>query len=1334
MRMSRQASDKSASAGRKHKSAKHALEKPQSQLRTERARGHDRPLRGGDSSHQDSSGDERSRGTGPPHPLLPMQQFLGNQAVLRRLESGLDPASIETSSQIQPLAPIIGKQGVATRIQTKLEVNTPGDQYEQEADRVAEEVVRIGPSLSRSPSISTATRGIQHKCDCGGTCAECEEKQSTRIPLQMKSLGVHAAAGIAAPAVHSVLQSPGRPLDAATRAFMEPRFGQDFSGVRVHAGSQAADSARQIHARAYTVGRDVVFGSNQFSPSTAEGKKLLAHELAHVVQTLDFASPQHIAAGHVLPVLRQVESGSESDLEAHRRRALSSFDWLASYPPIVIDDDAPLLIRWAAKQEIAFGAPDTTDEKRRYLAEGLLRVLNELKDFETRVKRDPDGALVYRDPFREPVPWTEDRPKKLDDIWPFTKANIAEWSNAATSPATPSKRAKHVGTVKTRHLDRPSPESVEPHGSALNITFHKQPGMTFKTEEGQRTIMYYMIGSTRNFTADQLDWVVSKLGLEKRWAPPAGMDLATWQDTFEAIPSGGEITMTIDEKFGSELDTLVNQMPRTRDFQLEGVRQGVLDARFGVALGIGTFAVGTIAFGGGALLGSALGAGGSSVALASGGLLAEEGGSLVGGTAGRAALYAGRALYLNPMKFFGIGMMGWGGVQLVQHSRQVLSQGAHYSDIGQFAEELSVVMGGYLDYQSSRPSGVGASGGEAPAESGEPGLVPARVGASGGGASGGGAAPEVGEPDFLIIRPPQVDQQTGRRVASMTQISTGRRFDVDIDASGNGQIVDRTSRQVVGVVRDGKFGPPAAGLLPSTPSAAAAASPTTDVGPQEAGIPGGSSLPPATQPQSGEPAEAEFDIRGLNTGAGVPVPTTARTPVRQAPEQLKLADTQVAISLDLAARGEKLNARQQLIVDSVSRANIKVPHNVRFELEEKGGTKDPFDIAGPVDPKTRAVREAILGDLQKAGVGKEGGTKDQLIVRQALLTETSSGKPPIFFTSDDGIINGLARLGKIFPEKGWGAYRNAAEFLHYEMGTETFELVVQGRALIVKPIQPIRPNLPAPLAPQPPVRAATTPPTVIGPAGQITGDTPMSESRPGTPPAAAPKSVTKSDPQSAASDANVINLDQARQKREAALLASKKVLHLGKIAAGAENEPAVAVFSDDEIEESYKEKTAYRGQADQFSPRDIAAENVRKQKTIRTSEYDPREGDSELLGERLVKAGMPKPGAGYQAHHIVPSNEPSAARLREFLYVRGFKDINHPDNGVWLPTGSQTENLGSEFKHEFTFDNRAFNGEYFTRLEEILMRNRSISEAGIRLRLRAIRMYLKDGKLPPPNM
>jgi hypothetical protein len=103
------------------------------------------------------------------------------------------------------------------------------------------------------------------------------------LPVKRASSGEAAPAHVP-PIVHEALGSPGRPLDAAARADMEPRFGHDFSKVRIHADDRAAQSARAVNALAYTVGRDVVFDAGRFSPGTRAGRQLLAHELTHVMQ------------------------------------------------------------------------------------------------------------------------------------------------------------------------------------------------------------------------------------------------------------------------------------------------------------------------------------------------------------------------------------------------------------------------------------------------------------------------------------------------------------------------------------------------------------------------------------------------------------------------------------------------------------------------------------------------------------------------------------------------------------------------------------------------------------------------------------------------------------------------------------------------------------------------------------------------------------------------------------------------------------------------------------------------------------------------------------------
>jgi hypothetical protein len=158
----------------------------------------------------------------------------------------------------------------ARRLQTKLTVGEPDDVYEQEADRVAQTIFQ-----SPRPAANAKPPAIS--------------------PIVQRSgeQGARSGCGVP-PSVDAVLSSSGQPLDVATRSFFEPRFRHDFSLVRVHTDTKAAESARAVNALAYTLGRDVVFGTGQYDPVTATGKRLLAHELTHVIQqeSTGASSPQ----------------------------------------------------------------------------------------------------------------------------------------------------------------------------------------------------------------------------------------------------------------------------------------------------------------------------------------------------------------------------------------------------------------------------------------------------------------------------------------------------------------------------------------------------------------------------------------------------------------------------------------------------------------------------------------------------------------------------------------------------------------------------------------------------------------------------------------------------------------------------------------------------------------------------------------------------------------------------------------------------------------------------------------------------------------------------------
>jgi hypothetical protein len=149
------------------------------------------------------------------------------------------------------------KQVNGTALQTKLAISGPGDVYEQEADRIAEQVLAM--------PVRTGISGA---------------------PLRLQRFSGRSERQVDTPpaSVDQALASHGRPLEPALRRDMEQRFGYDFSRVRVHSGTAAEQSARDVNAQAYTVGHDIVFGAHEFAPGTNEGRRLIAHELSHVVQ------------------------------------------------------------------------------------------------------------------------------------------------------------------------------------------------------------------------------------------------------------------------------------------------------------------------------------------------------------------------------------------------------------------------------------------------------------------------------------------------------------------------------------------------------------------------------------------------------------------------------------------------------------------------------------------------------------------------------------------------------------------------------------------------------------------------------------------------------------------------------------------------------------------------------------------------------------------------------------------------------------------------------------------------------------------------------------------
>lgn len=184
----------------------------------------------------------------------------------------LPEADVRRGFATPPPDDLTGRTGIASTrllpasaayLQAKLTVNTPDDQYEQEADHVADQVMRATDAGS-SPSISAGV-----------------------APSGTSDQGDDAAVPLVTPAVEQRIDSlrgGGSPLPDGERTFFEDRFGQDFGDVRLHTTSEAAHLSHDLSAQAFTVGNNVAFGAGAYQPGTSEGRRLLAHELTHVVQ------------------------------------------------------------------------------------------------------------------------------------------------------------------------------------------------------------------------------------------------------------------------------------------------------------------------------------------------------------------------------------------------------------------------------------------------------------------------------------------------------------------------------------------------------------------------------------------------------------------------------------------------------------------------------------------------------------------------------------------------------------------------------------------------------------------------------------------------------------------------------------------------------------------------------------------------------------------------------------------------------------------------------------------------------------------------------------------
>jgi hypothetical protein len=371
------------------------------------------------------------------------------------------------------------------------------------------------PGLKTSSRMPGTSALVQRKCACDKSSSlvgECEACKKNELPLQRKAVSDQVSSFSVPPVVHEVLRSPGQPLDASVRAFMEPRFGHDFSRVRVHTDARAAESARAVNALAYTVGDDVVFGTNKYASASQNGRGLLAHELAHTIQ-------QRSATG-ALPSTNPhgiIESSAEAAGRAIAHGGTVSGDLPAcgvglSRAPDVFDDQE--LARQLQEVTERLKQPDYPGRDRDLVvAEALLAVSK--KDEKEEEKEDDIArprtlSLIGPDPLMEASRVREEQfenerrenAKRIDQ-----ENQIYDDRELPSNPEEPAYWGRwtpwlslpiHIGT-ETRLVRAWERQTIERPGDQANEHVNVDVSFWIMTRPALRAYLIYVVGSLTEF-------------------------------------------------------------------------------------------------------------------------------------------------------------------------------------------------------------------------------------------------------------------------------------------------------------------------------------------------------------------------------------------------------------------------------------------------------------------------------------------------------------------------------------------------------------------------------------------------------------------------------------------------------------------------------------------------------------------------------------------------------------------------------------------------------------------------------------------------------------------
>jgi len=290
------------------------------------------------------------------------------------------------------------------------------------------------------PSLTSRSFGtLRRKCACGGSggaggdeCEGCKKKKT----LHRWAASPSASAGVPS-VVHDVLHSPGRPLDASVRAFMEPRFGHDFSHVRVHADAQAAESARGVNALAYTVGNHIAFAHGRYTPGTQAGRGLLAHELVHTLQDRGSSS-----------LHPSLEVGRSDDPAEHEADRVAGAVIRGSTMPSVSPVHAPAQLR---------RTPDEPEALRTDLAhlpapghgpDARIHVIRTLTACECRKVPDVREGVFYNPDIQAlAIAYRHCRGGTTADVYGQVESNVSSFLSGGTPPTGTARIGFEINVV-----------------------------------------------------------------------------------------------------------------------------------------------------------------------------------------------------------------------------------------------------------------------------------------------------------------------------------------------------------------------------------------------------------------------------------------------------------------------------------------------------------------------------------------------------------------------------------------------------------------------------------------------------------------------------------------------------------------------------------------------------------------------------------------------------------------------------------------------------------------------------------------------------------------------